>query len=210
MTKVEVAYYLERKNRRNRIDKNRIMQIALYEQFITEMERTGLKKVFTNLEEKDVGLSDDDKAIYVTTKDCQAISIKGIRESTIGGKLSIHPHYIRMKIFGYGGNEMIPEDTVQFSIAELKRSGLPTSSPDEWSHVIYYHYPYRTVSSKLKFKKGIVLTKNKRLEVRIIRNGESLKIAKFEIKIECDKWYKSDVLQEVVPNKKQNVSDMFV
>ena len=32
--------------------------------------------------------------------------------------------------------------------------------------------------------------KNKRLEIRIIRNGEILKIGKFEIKIECDKWFK--------------------
>lgn len=186
------------------------MQITLYQQFVAEMERTGLKKVFTNLDEKDVGLSDDDDIIYITAKDCQAISIKGVRESTIRGKLYSNPHYIHMKAYGYDGNEMMPEDAIQFSIAELKRTGLPTLTLDEWSHVIYYHYPYRTVSSKLRFKKGIVLTKNKRLEIRIIRNGEPLKIAKFEIKIECDKWYKSEVLQEVFPNKKQNISDVFV
>lgn len=171
------------------------MQITLYEQFIEEMERTGLKKVFTNLNEKDVGLSDDDDIIYITPKDCQVISIKGVRESTVCGKLLISPHYIHMKIYGHDGNEMMPEDTIQFSIATLKRSGLPTLIPDEWSHVIYYHYPYRTASYKLKFKKGIVLTKNKRLEIRVIRNGEPLDIAKFEIKIECDKWYKNEVLQ---------------
>ncbi len=188
---------------------NRTMQMTLYEQFVTEMEMTGLKKVFTNLDEKYVELSDDDDIIYITAKDCKAISIKGVRESVVRGKLSTHPHYIRMKIYGYDGNEIMPEDTVQFSIAELKKSGLPTLSADKWSHVIYYHYPYRTASSQLKFKKGIVLTKNKRLEIRIIRNGEPLKIAKFEIKIECDKWYKSEVLREVVSNQKQNVSDVL-
>lgn len=165
------------------------MQTTLYEQFVEEMERSGLKKVFSNLDEKDVELSDDDDIIYITPKDCQAISIKGIRESTIRGKLLTRPHYIYMKIYGDDGKEMVPEDAIQFSIATLKKSGLPTLIPDEWSHVIYYHYPYRAVSSKLKFKKGIVLTKNKRLEIRIIRNGEPLKIAKLEIKIECDKWF---------------------
>lgn len=165
------------------------MQLTLYEQFVEEMEMAGLKKVFTNLDEKDVGLSDDDDIIYITPKDCIVISIKGIRESAIKGKLLNHPHYIHMRVYGYDGNEMMPEDAIQFSIATLKKSGLPTLIPDEWSHVIYYHYPYRAALSKLKFKKGIVLTKNKRLEIRIIRNGEPLKIAKLEIKIECDKWY---------------------
>ncbi len=165
------------------------MQITLYEQFVEAMERSGFKKIFTNLEEKDVGLSEDDDIIYIMPKDCQAISIKGVRESTIKGKLLNRPHYIYMKAYGYDGNEMIPEDAIQFSIATLKKSGLPTLSPDAWSHVIYYHFPYRAASSKLKFKKGIVLTKNKRLEIRIIRNGGPLKIAKFEIKIECDKWF---------------------
>lgn len=165
------------------------MQATLYEQFIEEMERTGLKKVSTILHDKDVELFDDDNIISVAPRDCRAVSIKGVRESIIKGKLLTHPHYIYMKIYGYDGREIMPEDTVQFSIAELKKSGLPTLSPDVWSHVIYYHYPYRTASSKLKFKKGIVLTKNKRLEIRIIRNGNILKIGKFEIKIECDKWY---------------------
>lgn len=178
---------------------------TLYEQFIYHMEKIGLRKEFSILEEKDVALSGDDEVIYITipktgNNNYGTISIKGVRESVVRGKLSTHPHYIRMKIYGYDGNEIMPEDTVQFSIAELKKSGLPTLSADKWSHVIYYHYPYRTASSKLKFKKGIVLTKNKRLEIRIIRNGEPLKIAKFEINIECDKWYKSDVLREVVPN----------
>lgn len=204
---MEVAYYLERRDQRNN---NKVMQTTLYQQFVTEMEMTGLKKVFTYLYDKDVELSDDDDIIYITPKDCRAISIKGIRESTIRGKLLTHPHYINMKIYGYDGSEMLPGDTVQFSIAELKRSGLPTLSPNKWPHVIYYHYPYRTASFKLKLKKGIVLTKNKRLEIRVIRNEKPLKIAKFEIKIECDKWYKGDILQEVVPNQKQNVSDMFV
>ena len=160
------------------------MQATLYEQFVEEMERTGLKKVFTILDDKGVELSDDDEIISIKAKDCQAISIKG--------KLLAHPHYIYMKIYGNDGKEILPEDTIQFSIAELKRPGLPTLSPDIWSHVIYYHYPYRSVLSKLKFKKGIVLTKNKRLEIRIIRNGDLLKIGKFDIKIECDKWFKQE------------------
>lgn len=171
------------------------MQTTLYEQFVEEMERSGLKKVFTILDEKDLELSDGDDIIYITPKNCQAISIKGVRESTVKGTLLTNPHYIYIKIYGDDGKEMAPEDTIQFSIATLKRSGLPTSIPDKWSHVIYYHYPYR-VCSKLKFKKGIVLKKNKRLEIRIIRNGESTKIAKFEIKIECDKWYKNEILKE--------------
>lgn len=174
------------------------MQITLYEQFVEEMERSGLKKVFTTLDEKDVELSDDDDIIYIMPKDCQAISIKGVRESTIKGKLLTHPHYIYIKIYGDDGKEMMPKDTMQFSIATLKKSGLPTLTLDEWPHVIYYHYPYRVASSKLKFKKGIVLTKNKRLEIRIIRNGEPLKIAKFEIKIECDKWYENEILKEAI------------
>ena len=175
------------------------MRATLYEQFIEEMEGTGLKKVSTILDDKDTELSDDDDIISIKAKDCRAISIKGVRESTIGGRLLTHPHYISMKLYGYDGKEILPEDTIQFSIAELKKSGLPTLSADIWSHVIYYHYPYRLVSSKLKFKKGVVLMKNKRLEIRIIRSGELLKIGKFEIKIECDKWYEA-------VDKKQNVS----
>ena len=168
------------------------MQTTLYEQFVEEMERTGLKKIFTILDDKGAELSDDDNIISIRAKDCKMISIKGVRESTIRGKLMTNPHYICMKIYGYDGKEIMPEDTIQFSIAELKKSGLPTLSPDKWSHVVYYHYPYRLASSKLKFKKGIVLTKNKRLEIRIIRNGDLLKIGKFEIKIECDKWLKQE------------------
>ncbi len=164
------------------------MQITLYDQFVEEMVKAGFKKVFAKLDEKDIGLSDNEDIIYILPKDCQAISIRGIRESTISGKLLIHPHYVQIRVYGYNGEEIMPEDAVQFSIATLKKSGLPTLSPDQWSHVIYYHYPYRLATSKLKFKKGIVITKDKRLEIRIIRNGEPLKIAKFEIKLECDKW----------------------
>lgn len=165
------------------------MELTLYDKFVEEMNKTGLRKVFANLEEKDVTLSDDDEVIYITIKDCQAISIKGIRESTIRGKLFVHPHYMSIKIYDYNYQEAKPEDAVQFSVAELKKSGL--SSP-EWPHIIYYHYPYRVASSKLKLKKGIVITKNKRLELRIMRNGSPLKIGKFALKIECDKWFKND------------------
>lgn len=168
--------------------------MTLYGQFVEEMERSGLRKVFTILEEKDVGLSDNDDTIIVSAKDCQAISIKGIRESMVNGKLLTHPYYISMKIYGDDGNEILPGDTVRFGIGKLKKSGLPTLTPDTWFHIVYYHYPYRLVSSKLKLKKGIVITKDKRLEIKIERKGELLKIAKLDIRIECDKWYKKDMV----------------
>lgn len=172
---------------------------TLYEQFVQQMEKIGLRKEFSILEEKDVTLSDSDEIIYVTipigtngrttgTNSYSTISIKGIQEASIKGKIKARPHYISMKIYGYDGEEAKPEDAVQFSITEFKK-GLPTASEIS-SHVVYYHYPYRTVSEKLKLKKGIVITKDRRLEIRIMRNGAPLKIAKFEIKIECDKWYK--------------------
>lgn len=183
------------------------MRKTLYEQFVAEMERSGFKKIFTRLIEKDIELSDNDCIIYVTPKDCEVISIKGIRESTVIGKLLTHPHYANMKIYGYDGNEMLSEDTVQFSIATLRRSGLPTLYSDKWSHTIYYRYPYRTVSSKLKFKKGIVITKNKRLEIRIMREGKFLKIGKLDINMECDKWYKN--LSQYAQKVQHYTLDMF-
>jgi len=166
---------------------------TLYEQFVHQMEKIGLIKEFSILEEKDVALSDSDEVIYVTIPACtnnnySTISIKGIQEASIQGKIKTRPHHISMKAYGYDGEEAKPEDAVQFSITEFKK-GLPTASEIS-SHVVYYHYPYRTVSEKLRLKKGIVITKDRRLEIKILRNSVPLKIAKLELKIECDKWYR--------------------
>lgn len=159
------------------------METTLYEKFTDEMERQGFRKVFANLDEKDVTISENDEVIYITIKD-GPISIKGIREAKLRGKLLTHPHYIYLKIYDYNYEEAKPEDAVQFSITEL---GKGLSNEDR--HVIYYHYPYRTVVAKLGLKRGVVITKDKRLEIRIMRDGSPLKIGKFEINIECHKWY---------------------
>jgi len=162
---------------------------TLYQQFVYQMEKIGLRKESSILEEKDVTLSDSDEVIYITIPNSYStISIKGIQDASIRGKIKTRPHHISMKIYGYDGEEAKPEDAVQFSITEFKK-GLPTAL-EASSHVVYYHYPYRIVSEKLRLKKGIVITKDRRLEIRIMRNSVPLKIAKFEIKIECDKWYK--------------------
>lgn len=171
---------------------------TLYEQFIYHMEKIGLRKEFSILEEKDVTLSGDDEVIYITipktgNDNYSTISIKGIKEASIRGRIMTHPYYIFMKVYGYDGEDAKPEDTVQFSITEFKK-GLPTASEIN-SHAVYYNYPYRVASEKLRLKRGIVITKDRRLEIRIMRNSVPLKIAKFEIKIECDKWYKGEVLQ---------------
>lgn len=174
-------------------------EITLYEQFICEMEKVGLRKEFATLEEKDVTLSEDDEVIYVAipitgvvpeVNSYNTISIKGIRESSIRGRIKTHPYHISVKIYDYKGEEAKPEDAVQFSITEFKK-GLP-SSQEVQSHVIYYHYPYRIASDKLRFKRGIMITKGRRLEIRIMRNGVPLKIAKFALKMECDKWFKKE------------------
>jgi len=170
---------------------------TLYEQFIYCMEKIGLKREFSILEDKDVILSDDDKVIYIEVpKDgidrIDTISIKGIQEASIRGRMITHPYYITLKVYGYGGEEAKQEDTVQFSITEFKKGAL--SSKEISSHIVYYHYPYRIASGKLRLKRGIVITKDRRLEIRIIRNGEAIKIGKFSIKIECDKWYKQKML----------------
>lgn len=166
-----------------------------YEQFISHMEEIGLRKEFSALEEKDVTLSEDDEVIYIAipttgTNNISAISIKGIKEASIRGRIMTHPYYIALKVYGYGGEEAKPEDTTQFSITEFKK-GLP-SDQDVNSHIVYYHYPYRFLSGKLRLKRGFIVTKDRRLEIRIIRDSVPLKIAKFELKIECDKWYKKE------------------
>lgn len=164
-------------------------ETTLYEQFVYEMEKIGLRKKFSVLEEKDITLSDGDEVIYITVNDCHILTIKGIKESMIRGKIITPPYYVSMKVYGYDGEEMMPEDTVQFSITEFKTSGFPTA-PEIRSHIIYYHYPYSVASSKLRLKRGIIITKDRRLEMRVMRNRDLLKIAKLELKMECDKWFK--------------------
>jgi hypothetical protein len=160
------------------------METTLYDELIKEMRNRGLSNKYSMLEEKDVTISDDDESIYITVNECKMISIKGIRESRIKRRLSTSPHYIYLKIYDYDYKEAEPEDSVQFSITEF---GKKLFSEDR--HIIYYHYPYKMVSAKLVIKKGIVITKDKRLEIRIVRKNIPLKIGKFELKIECDKWY---------------------
>ncbi len=163
--------------------------LTAYDQFVNQMEDNGLRKEFTILEEKDVDISDDDEAIYVTIGKCHMISIKGLRESSARGKIISHPYYMSIKIYGNDGQEALSEDAVQFSITEFKRAALPTV-PESRSHIVYYNYPYSIVSSKLRLKRGIVITKDRRLEIRVIRNNSPLKIGKISLKIECDKWFK--------------------
>lgn len=166
---------------------------TLYDEFTETMESIGLKKVFSNIIENDANISNNDSIISISLhKDCHAISIKGRRESTIKGKVVTKPYYIFMKIYDDKGDEIRPNDTVQFSIAELKKTGLPTLTKNTYSHIIYYHYPYESISTLpgLVLKKGIVITKDKKLEIKIIRNGTILKIGKIELKLECDKWFK--------------------
>ena len=165
------------------------MKQTKYEQFIDKMEMNGFRKNHSTLNEIYAKLSDDDEVISISAIDCHMITIKGIKESITGDKKETPPHELHMKIFSDGGKELEPDDAIQFSIVETKRKGLPTMDPDT-SILIYYHYPYRTVSSKygIKFKKGISITKDKRLDLKIFRGSENIKIGKFEMSLECDKW----------------------
>lgn len=170
------------------------MKQTIYEQFIYEMEMNGFKKIHSVLDENYSKLSDNDDIISVAALDCHMITIKGIKESITVDKKETPPHKLHMKIYSDGGKELEPNDAIQFSIVELKkRSGLPTLEPDI-NCCIYYHYPYKSISSKagIKFKKGIAITKDKRLEMKIFRGFNLLKIGKYEMNLECDKWFKID------------------
>lgn len=167
------------------------MQETVYEQFIDEMEKNGFRKVRSVIDEIYAKLSDDDETISVAAHDCHMITIKGIRESTTRDRKVTPPHLISMKIYSDNGKELRSDDTIQFSIVELKHKGLPTMEPDVHS-VVYYHYPYRAMLAGVKLKKGIAITKDKRLEIKIFRSSNRLKIGKFEMHLECDKWFKID------------------
>lgn len=165
------------------------MQETVYEQFIDEMERNGFRKVRSAIDEIYAKLSDDDETISVTAHDCHMITIKGIRESTTRDRKVTPPHLISMKIYSDGGKEAEPNDAVQFSVVSLEHKGLPTMEPDMHT-IIYYHYPYRAMLAGVKLKKGIAITKDKRFEIKIFRQSNRLKIGKFDLKLECDKWFK--------------------
>lgn len=168
------------------------MEDSIYDLFLDEMQKSGFKKIDFKIKENDVELSDDDESIYVVIRDCRALSIKGIRESKTRNIMSSKPHSIYIKAYDYNGEEARPKDTVRFSIIEVDRSsGFPTGSQNR-RHTIFYYYPYSSLSGKkfLGIKKGIVITKDKKLEIKIIRDGKSVKIGKLELIIECDKWIK--------------------
>ena len=173
------------------------MKQTKYERFIDEMERNGFRKVRSSIDEIYAKLSDNDDIISITALDCHMITIKGIRESKTEDKKETIPHKLVMKIYGYDGKELEPNDFIQFSIVELIPKNLPTMEPDIHC-CIYYHYPYRAISSKvgIKFKKGISITKDKRLEMKIFRGFNPLKVGKFEMNLECDKWFKIDEKRE--------------
>lgn len=168
------------------------MQETLYERLIDEMEKSGFGKIRSVIDEIYAGLSEDDETISITAHDCHMITVRGIKDSTRGHGLGSSPHNISMKIYGYDGKELEPNDTIQFGIAKLTYQGLPTMKPDIHT-TIYYNYPYRVVSVGAKFKKGIAITKDKILEIRIFRNSNRLKIAKFDLELQCDKWFKIDL-----------------
>lgn len=165
------------------------MKETLYEQFIDKMESTGFRKIRSFIDEIYAILSEDDEVISVTARDCHMITIRGEKDSTRGYGLGSSPHIISMKIYGYDGKELQPSDTIQFGITKLTYKGLPTVKPDIHT-IIYYNFPYRTISAGAKFKKGISITKDKILEIRAFRNSSRLKIAKFDLGLECDKWFK--------------------
>ena len=173
------------------------MRQTMYEQFIEEMELNGFRKVHSKIDEIYAKLSDDDNIISISALDCHMVTIKGIRESKSGDGYDTLPHRIFMKIYSEDGKELESGDTIQFSIVSIERTGLPTVDPGKHC-CIYYHYPYRAISSErgITLKKGIAIIKDKRLEFKMFRRSELLKIWKFEMSLECDKWFKIDEKRE--------------
>ncbi len=167
------------------------MQETLYEQFIDKMESDGFRKVRSIIDETYAGLSEDDETIFITAHNCHMITIRGVKDSTRRSGLRSSPYNISMKIYGYDGKELESSDTVQFGITTLTYKGFRTEEPDIHT-TIYYNFPYRVISVGAKFKKGISITKDKILEIRVFRSSNRLKIAKFDLVLECDKWFKID------------------
>ena len=173
------------------------MRQTRYERFIEEMELNGFRKVHSTIDEFYAQLSDNDDIISISAIDCHMITIKGILESIREKGVSTPPHNIFMKIYSEDGKELEPDDTVQFSIVSFGRRGLPTADKNG-NCCVYYHYPYRAISSEkgITLKKGIAIVKDKRLEFKMFRRSELLKIWKFEMSLECDKWFKIDEKKE--------------
>jgi hypothetical protein len=165
------------------------MRETIYEQFIDEMQKGGFGKARSIIDEIYADLSGDDETISVTARDCHMITIRGVKDSTRGNGLGSSPHKISMKIYGYDGKELADDDTIQFGISTLIYKGLPTMDPDKYT-TIYYHFPYRIISIGTTFKKGIAITKDKTFEIKIFRRSNRLKIGKFDLELECDKWFK--------------------
>lgn len=173
------------------------MYTTKYEQFIYEMEKNGFRAVRSVIDEFYANLSDNDDIISITARDCEMITIKGIKESTTENGIVTGSHNIYMKIYDTNGRELEDNDTIQLIVTNLMRTGLPTTNNKEnkGEHsCVYYNYPYRSVSSKngVRLKKGISITKDKKLDIVAIRKSTPLKIWKFEMKIECDKWSKTN------------------
>lgn len=168
------------------------MKETLYEQFIDKMESGGFRKIRSFIDEFYADLSEDDETISVTARDCHMITIRGEKDSARGYGLGSSPHIISMKIYGYDGKELEPSDAIQFGITKLTYKGLPTIRPGKHT-IIYYNFPYRVISAGAKFKKGISITNDKILEIGVFRNSNRLKIAKFDLELECDKWFKIDL-----------------
>lgn len=168
------------------------MEDTIYDLFLDEMQKSGFEKIYFKIQENDIELSDDDESIYITARDCRALSIRGIRESKARNIISNKPHRMYIKVYDYNGEEAKPNDAVRFSIIEINRSSALPTDPQNRKHTVFYHYPYGLVSGGkfLGIKKGIVITKDKKLEIKIIRNGKPIKIGKLELIIECDRWIK--------------------
>ena len=165
------------------------MKTTKYEQFIDEMERNGFRKVHSVIDEIYARLSDEDDIISITAHDCHMMTIKGMKESKREDGSTTPVHKLFMKIYGEGGKELEHNDTIQFSIAESIHKGLPTMDKDIY-RCIYYQYPYRSLPLGIKFKKGIAITKDKRLDIKIFRDSKPVKVGKFVLELECDKWLK--------------------
>jgi hypothetical protein len=165
------------------------MKETLYEQFIDKMESDGFRKIRSLIDETYADLSEDDETISVTARDCHMITIRGEKDSIRRYGSRSSPYSISMKIYGYDGKQLESSDTVQFGITKLTYKGLPTIKPDKYT-IIYYNFPYRVIHAGAKFKKGIAITKDKILEIMVFRNSSRLKIAKFDLELECDKWFK--------------------
>lgn len=171
------------------------MEDTIYDLLIEEMEKNFVR-IPSKINENEIELSDNDESILITPRplDCDTISIRGIRESKIKKILSSKPHSIFIKLYDYNGEEVLPNDTVRFSIIEPNKQASPCEqiSPENVKRTVFYHYPYSLLSGGkfLGFKKGIVITKEKKLEIKFIRNGKPIKIGKLELIIECDRWMK--------------------